>query len=464
MNLKFIVALGALAMSAMNASQAANPATTETPEQKEARMDWFSRAKLGIFIHWGIYSKGETSESWAFHNGHISLPDYMKQAEDFTAANYDPEYWAQLIKDSGAKYTVITTKHHDGFALWDTKAGDVSAVKSSPAKRDVIAPFAKAVKDRGLKLGFYYSLIDWPREDYTDIYRAGPVKYKIADEPERWQHFLDFNNAQLTELSSTWNPDLYWFDGDWEHSAEEWKAPEVVSLLRSFNPNVIVNSRIQGYGDYATPELGVPVVRPESKWWETCMTMNNSWGYRIADNDYKSSTTLLRMLVDCISLGGNLLLDIGPKADGTIPEEQVQILKDFGRWTNKHAEAIYDTRAGIPAGHVQGYTSLNLPGDVLYVYLPYRPNESVEVKGLKSRIKKVRVVGTDRELDWKHYNDISWSQVPGVYYINVPEDVLDPEITVLALELEEPVKLYRGEGQVMSFNDSDAPAAEAENK
>ena len=165
MNLKTILLSAAIASSAVAAAVETPARFTETPEQKAERMKWFGDAKLGIFIHWGVYSKGETSESWAFHNGHISLPDYMKQAEAFTASNYDPEYWAKLIKESGAKYTVITTKHHDGFALWDTKAGDVSAVKSSPAKRDVIDPFAKAVRDQGLKLGFYYSLIDWPHPD-----------------------------------------------------------------------------------------------------------------------------------------------------------------------------------------------------------------------------------------------------------------------------------------------------------
>ncbi|WP_290540710.1 alpha-L-fucosidase [Alistipes sp.] len=452
MNLKPIIFSALLSVTLASCCQAwALP--PETPEQKTARMEWFSRAKLGIFIHWGIYSKGDTSESWAFHNGAISLEDYMNQRHAFTAEKYDPALWAQLIRESGARYTVITTKHHDGFALWDTKAGDVSAVKSSPAGRDLIAPFAEEVRKQGLRLGLYYSLIDWPRDDYPVLLREGPARYRIAEEPERWQHFLDFNFAQMRELNETWKPDLYWFDGDWEHSAEEWRAPELVAMLRESNPNVILNSRIQGYGDYATPELGVPVVRPESKWWETCMTMNNSWGFRTRDIYYKSPMTLLRMLVDCISLGGNLLLDIGPRADGTIPDEQIAILKEFGRWTGKHAEAVYDTRAGIPAGHVAGYTSLSLDGKTLYVYLPYRPNESVEVKGLKSPVKRVRVVGTDRELTWKRYNDISWSEVPGVYYIDVPDEVLDERITVLALDLEEPVRLYRGSGQIISFNE-----------
>ena len=443
---------GALSLTSLPAYNQTQP-QTETPEQKAQRMEWFSHAKLGIFIHWGIYSKGDDSESWPIFNGRISVEDYMKQADYFTAENYDPAYWAQLIKESGAQYTVITTKHHDGFALWDTQAGDVSAVKSSPAGRDLIAPFAEEIRKQGIKLGFYYSIIDWPREDYPNILREGPARYDIDKEPERWQHFLDFNSAQLREINEGWKPDLIWFDGDWEFSSDQWRAPEIVALLRETNPDVIINSRIQGHGDYDTPELGVPVVQPQLRWWETCMTMNDSWGFRKGDHDYKSPMTLLRMFVDCISLGGNLLLDIGPRADGTIPDEEVALLHEFGRWTSKHAEAIYDTRAGIPAGHVAAYTSLNQAGDVLYIYLPYRPNESVELKGLKSRVKRVRVVGDGRELDYNLYNDISWSEVPGVYYINVPDDACDERITVLAVELDEPVKLYRGSGQVISLNE-----------
>lgn len=456
MNLKAIIFSSVIALTSVTSASAAD-ALGETPEQKAKRMEWFGDAKLGIFIHWGPYSKGETSESWAFHNGHISLADYMKQADAFTAANYDPEYWAKLIKESGAKYTVITTKHHDGFALWDTKAGDVSSVKSSPAKRDVIGPFADAIRKQGdIKLGFYFSLIDWPRKDYPQTYRDKAPKYDIKADPKKWQHFLDFNNAQLTELSTTWNPDLYWFDGDWEHSAEEWKAADIVRMLHKYNPNVIVNSRIQGYGDYETPELGVPVTRPNSQWWETCMTSNDSWGYRIADKNFKSSKTVIKMLADCIGMDGNLLLDIGPRADGTIPEEQVKILQDLGRWTKKHSEAIYGTRAGIPAGHVQAYTALNKTGDILYLFIPYTPNEAVELKGLKSYIKKARVVGTDKELTWNLYNDVSWGVAAGCYYINVPAEVCDPDMTVIALELEEPVKLYNGAGQVMTFNDMES--------
>lgn len=422
-------------------------------EDKSARMEWFQEAKLGIFIHWGIYSRGDWSESWAFHNGTVSMEDYFAQEADFTAENYNPREWVSLIRESGAKYTVITSKHHDGVALWDTKAGDVSTVKSCAAAKDVLTPFANEVRRQGLKLGLYYSLIDWPREDYPNVFRAGPARYDIHKEPERWKHFLEFNTAQLRELSEQYRPDLVWFDGDWEFSSEEWDAPGIVRTLREYNPDVVVNSRIAGNGDYATPELGVPVMKPAERWWETCMTIGDSWGFRKRDTDFKSAGTVIRMLVDCMSLGGNLLLDIGPRADGTIPQEEVDVLKELGRWTSKHEEAVYSTRAGITPGHVQAYTTLSKAGDILYVYFPYAPNETIEIKGLKPKVKKIRVVGTEAELSWKLYNDIDWSEIPGVLYVNVPKDVLDPHMTVIALELDAPVSLYEGAGQVISFNE-----------
>ncbi len=435
-----------IALSPLRAQEIAKQ---ETPEQKDKRMEWFSQAKLGIFIHWGIYAVKGVSESWSFFNNYLPYDEYMNQAGGFTASKYDPKAWVDLIKESGAQYTVITTKHHDGVALWDTKVGDLSTVKSTPAKRDLIAPFVKEVRKQGLHLGFYYSLLDWSHPDYPNKTRT-EVRYK--DDPARWAKFNKFNFGQLAELNKTWKPDLYWFDGDWEQSAETWNSKGIVELLRSDNKNVIINSRIQGYGDYATPEQGVPVVRPEDKYWELCMTMNDSWGYQHTDSNYKSPYILLRTFVDCLSNGGNLLLDIGPKEDGTIPEEQVAILKEFGRWTKKHKEAVYDTRAGIPAEHFQGYTTLNKAGDILYLYLPYKPNGVVEVKGLVNKVNRVWVVGNGAMLSYKVYNKNYWSDVPGNLYIDVPEQVQDSQITVLAVLLDGPVKLYRGVGRVIESN------------
>lgn len=423
----------------------------ETEEQKDKRMEWFADSKLGIFIHWGIYAVNGVSESWSFFNNYLPYDEYMKQCDGFTASRYNPKEWVDLIKESGAQYTVLTTKHHDGVALWDTKAGNLSTVKSTPAKRDLLAPFVKEVRKQGLKLGFYYSLLDWSHADYPNKTRT-EVRYKPQEDPTRWSRFVTFNFAQLSELNKTWHPDLYWFDGDWEQSAEAWNSKGIIDLLREDNPKVIVNSRIQGYGDYATPEQGVPVVRPKDKYWELCMTMNDSWGYQHTDTNYKSPFILLRTFVDCLSMGGNLLLDIGPKEDGTIPHEQIEILKEFGRWTKKHKEAIYETKAGIPTEHFQGYSTLNRTGDILYLYLPHKPNGPIEVKGLMNKVNRVWVVGNGAMLTYKVYNKNYWNEVPGNLYIDVPEQVQDAQITVIAVLLNEPVKLYRGEGQVISSN------------
>jgi alpha-L-fucosidase len=246
---------------------------------------------------------------------------------------------------------------------------------------------------------------------------------------------------------------LFRFDGDWEQSAEDWNAKGIIEMLRSKNPEIIVNSRITGYGDYATPEQGVPVVRPTSKYWELCYTMNDSWGYQQTDTNFKTPQQLLRSFVDCLSMGGNMLLDIGPKADGTIPKEEVAILKEFGRWTNKHKEAIYETRAGIPGDHFHGgYTTLNQEGDILYLYLPNRPNGPIELKGIMNNVNRVWVVGNGAMLNYKVFNKLYWSEVPGIVYIDVPEEVQDEQITVIAVLLDGPIKLYRGEGQVISVN------------
>lgn len=419
------------------------------PAGKEKRMQWFEDAKLGIFIHWGIYAVNGIDESWSFFNNYISYNDYMKQLDGFTAKNYNPGEWADLIAGSGAKYAVLTSKHHDGVALWDTQCGDLNVVDKTPAGTDLVAPFVNALKERNLKTGLYFSLLDWSHPDYPNKTRE--VK-RYENDPEKWSRFTDFNFCQLEELSKRFNPDLFWFDGDWEQPAEKWKAKELSEKLRGWNKNVILNSRIQGYGDYETPEQGVPVTKPESRYWELCMTMNDSWGYQHNDTNYKSPNQVIRILVDCISMGGNLLLDIGPKADGTIPIEQVNILKELGRWTNKHAEAIYETRAGIPAEHFYGPTALNKEGNILYLYVPHKPNGPLMLKGLKNKINRMWVVGNGTKLNWDIKMKQYWSSVPGIVYIDVPEVVLDEQVTVIAVLLDGEVDLYREKGQVITSN------------
>ena len=421
----------------------------ENTKAKDKKMAWFKDAKLGIFIHWGIYSVNGIDESWSFYNGYLSYEDYMKQLDGFTAANYHPEAWASLIKESGAQYAVITTKHHDGVALWDTKLSNLNVVDKTPAKRDLIAPLTKQLRKKNIKVGLYYSLLDWSDPNYPNFTR---VKTRYKKDPAKWDKFVNFNFGQLEELSKQFKPDLYWFDGDWEQSSEKWKAKELKTALVNWNPNVIVNSRLGGYGDYATPEQGLPISAPKNKFWELCMTTNNSWGYQHNDHNYKTTNQVIRILVDCISMGGNLLLDIGPKADGSIPKEQTAILKGLGRWTKKHKKAIYGTEKGIPHGHFYGPTALSKDKKILYLYVDNKPNGSIVLKGLKNKINRIWVVGDGTKLSHTIVGKQYWSQVPGITYIDIPEKSLDKDVTVIAVLLEKEISLYREDGQVIESN------------
>lgn len=412
----------------------------ESEAAKDERMKWFQDAKLGIFIHWGIYAVDGIDESWSFYNGYISYTDYMKQLSGFTASRYKPEEWAGLIKQSGAKYAVLTTKHHDGVALWNTSAGDLSVVKKTPARRDLVALFCKALAGNGIKTGLYYSLLDWSHPDYPNFTKN---EKRYDSDSERWDRFNRFNHAQIKELVNNFNPDLWWFDGDWEQSAEKWKAEEIRKTILDKNPNAIINSRLQGYGDYATPEQGLPVKAPAEKYWELCMTINDSWGYQGNDKNFKTANQVIRIFAECISMGGNLLLDIGPKADGTIPEEQAEVLRGLGRWTRKHAEAIYGTKAGLPGGYFHGPSTLSADSTMLYLFTTGNNGGQLMLEGIKNKINRIYVVGNGTKLSWKEYLKPYWSSNSGVVFIDLPEPVLDEDITVLAVVLDGKLNLQK---------------------
>ena len=412
----------------------------ESAEMKSSRMQWFSDAKLGIFIHWGIYAVNGIDESWSFYNGYISYNDYLKQLKGFNAVNYKPDEWASLIKESGAKYAVLTAKHHDGVALWDTKAGDLNVVKKTPAARDLVFPFCNALRKSDIKVGLYYSLLDWSNPDYPNFTKN---EKKYVNDSVKWNQFTRFNFTQINELGKNFKPDLFWFDGDWEQSAEKWKAKEIREMILKQNPNAIINSRLQGYGDYATPEQGLPVTRPADKYWELCMTINDSWGYQQNDKEFKSSQQIIKIFSEALSKGGNLLLDIGPKADGTIPPEEISVLKDLGKWTKKHSEAIYGSEAGIPSGYFYGPTTLSKDSTMLYLFINGNPKGQVMVEGVKNKINRIYVVGNGTKLTWKEYLKPYWSNNAALIFIDLPEQVLDDYMTVLAVVLEGKLKTQK---------------------
>jgi alpha-L-fucosidase len=431
-SLAFLLSSGALAQSKIN------------PNDIKDKMQWFADAKLGIFIHIGIYAVDGVDESWSFHNKKISHADYMKQLNGFTLKKYDPAMWADLIKESGARYAVITTKHHDGVAMYDTKMNNLSSVKATPAKKDMITPFFAELRKRDIKCGAYYSLIDWSYADYPGFLKDSS-RYKVEDDYERWNRFRQFFQGQIREISTQFKPDLWWFDGDWEHSAERWESEKVRNIILSNNPKAIINSRLQGYGDYETPEQNFPVTRPKLNWWELCMTTNDNWGFH-NDNNWKTPYEVITIFVDAVANGGNLLLDMGPKEDGTIPEEQIYVLKELGAWNKKNGEAIFNTIGGIPQGHFYGPTTMSKDSTTLYLFLHGQTSGQIMLKGLDNKIQEITVVGNGTKLNHKIVGKISWSHVPGLVYIDVPTVVLDKYVTVLKLKLDKPIKLYRGQG------------------
>lgn len=421
------------------------PSMSFTQETVNDKMQWFRDAKLGIFIHWGIYSVDGVDESWSFYNHKLPYEKYMEQLKGFTARNYKPVDWVKLIKETGARYTVLTTKHHDGVALWDTKANDLSVVKLTPSGRDVLTPFTKEVRKAGLKLGLYFSILDWSHPDYPGFLKDSN-RYAIKDDSVRWNRYLRFYQKQIKELSNDYNPDLFWFDGDWEHSADEWQADKVRANILEHNPRTIINSRLTGRGDYDTPEQNFPVTRPE-RVWELCMTCNNNWGYHPDDTNYKTPYEVITIFADAISNGGNLLLDIGPREDGWIPDEQVHILKELGKWNKKHAEAIFGTVAGLPQGHYYGASTLSKDSTTIYLFVPAKDAGKICIKGLVNPIKDIRIIGSDIHPGHKIVGKISWSHVPGLVFIdNLPETALDEYMTVVEIKLDGKLKLYRGTG------------------
>ncbi|MBL7976860.1 MAG: alpha-L-fucosidase [Bacteroidetes Order II. Incertae sedis bacterium] len=409
------------------------------------RMAWFKDAKLGIFVHWGIYSVDGVDESWSFYNHYLPFETYSAQRNRFTANKYDPVAWAKLFREAGARYAVLTAKHHDGMALWGSRLGTENVVQQTPAKRDLVTPFVSALRAENLRAGLYFSLIDWAHPDYP-AFRKNEVRYDRTKDPQRWQRFRDFYQGQLFELSTQFKPDLFWFDGDWEHPAEAWESEKVRAKLFAHNPNVVLNSRLAGHGDYETPEQGIPIVKPKSPYWELCLTANDSWGYQGTDENYKTPAEIIQIFSEVIGLGGNLLLAFGPKEDGTFRPQDLNLMQELGHWTKRNEEAIYGTRAGLPSGHFQGVTTVSKDHKKLYLFLQGRPaSGQVMLRGIESKIAFIRVLGSGQKLyGWRMKGKPWWSEKPGFITIDLPESTrFDPYLTVVAIEFKEPIRLHR---------------------
>ncbi|MFF3873631.1 alpha-L-fucosidase [Streptomyces sp. NPDC001978] len=312
----------------------------------------------------------------------------------------------------------------------------------------------RGARDRGLKVGFYYSHSDWSHPDYASIRHlepgeepANPYSHAApgAEDPEAWVRYLAYRDGQVGELVERFRPDLLWFDGEWERTEEQWGLRELARLVLAENPYTVFNARMLSHGDYATPEQGVPLQAPDGPW-ELCLTVNDSWGFQHRDHNHKSVRQLVRYFAETIGAGGNLLLDVGPRDDGTILPEQAERLEGLGAWIARHADAVYGTVAGLPPGHHYGPSTLSADRRTLYLVCFDAPRETVSVRGLRNRIRRVTVVGTGAELG--HHVTGGLHEVPGVTWLGAPgPDDVDAYATVLALELDGELDLYRGTGR-----------------
>jgi len=281
-----------------------------------AMQSWYPQAKLGIFLHWGIYAVNSTAESWAFYLGDCSWDEYYAQASGFRASAYDPDAWAALFAEAGARYAVLTTKHHDGMALWDTAVAypdgsTFSTVTATPAARDLVTPYAEAMRRAGIKLGLYFSHLDWHHPSYASVRPPADAFHPgmLEDRENRWSYppegeedyaawdaFRAFHRAQLIELCA-YDPNILWFDGAWERTPEQWHMAEVAELLADRAPHAVLNGRMGGYGDFATQEQALLATPPAGPW-ELCVTVNDSWGYKAHDTNFKSIRQLVQLFVE----------------------------------------------------------------------------------------------------------------------------------------------------------------------
>ncbi|MEK4239943.1 alpha-L-fucosidase [Paenibacillus sp. FSL H7-0714] len=382
-----------------------------------ANIDWFNEARFGMFVHWGAYSGAGRGE-WVLNRENIPLEEYTeKYANHFLAERYDPREWVQLAKKAGMKYIVLTTKHHDGFCLWDTKTTDFNTVNIGP-KRDLVRPFAEAVREAGLKLGFYFSVMDWSHPDYPDPY----LLPEWHDEEAR-RRFVHFYQSQLEELLTQYGKvDMLWYDGVHPKPMD---GERINTWVQSLQPHILINNRNGEPCHFGTPEQEIKAAE-RGQAWESCITLNDNWGYHAGDYNYKSSTDVIRMLTQVAEGAGNLLLNIGPKADGTVPDESIAILSEVGQWLERNGEFLYaSSRSPFEWNN---FGRLTTKGNRVYVHIFHSTGDELCISEIGNPVLSARVLSTGQPIPFDQYRTrLFLKQLPAKNNREVLTLVLDVE-------------------------------------
>ena len=404
-------------------------AAEEPPPNHDRRIQWWQEAKFGMFIHWGLYSLIGRHE-WAMEMEGIPIPQYELLAKHFNPKPNAAREWAKLAKQAGQKYMVMTTKHHEGFCNFDTKLTDYCAPKQA-AGRDLVREFVEAARGEGLRVGFYYSLMDWHHPDGALC---------ATDEAAR-QRFVAYTHGLIRELMSNYGKiDILWYDVDWPLSAEQWESEKMNMTVFELQPDIIVNNRNGLPGDFSTPEQHIQAAA-KGRAWEACMTLNDSWGYHRADDNWKTAKTVVNNLITCAHGGGNYLLNIGPKPDGSIPEETVSILLAVGKWTGPNATAIYGTERSNFNQHV--YANFTQRGNTVYAHIEnwpgdtpaeqwlsfYQPPSVISFGGFRTKVKSVQLLAGGKPVAFTQ-DDLS------LRLTGLPAIAPDQPATVLVIECE----------------------------
>ena len=418
---------------------------------------WFPDAKFGVFVHWLIdYSLPENTADITLNHKKYWL-EANKAAASFTAKDYHPELWAKEFKSWGAKYVVLTTKHHVGFALFDYPGAKFTAKKCSPAKRDLLIEYVKAMRAEGLKVGFYFSLPDRMHPDYYSLKTSDngkQVDWKQSDFIH-WKKYTDEMLGEISHLCRNYGKiDLFWFDGDWERSAEMWRSKDIADTISKYQPGAVINDRLRhiDLGDYSTPEMKVPgMAKSNNKWMELCTTLGYNWDGPDSQKDLKEPQELVRIFGDMLSIGGNTLLNVAPDGSGVISQVQVDKMSLLGNWINAHSEAVYGSRAGLPWGLFNGGSTRK--GSTIYLIAYETSTGELVVKGLEGEIESVTHLATGKPLKVRCMNDYhSENGTKGWRFISLPAELVEPYATVVKITFKnKKVKIDTPDGKYLDW-------------